>query len=428
MKKFGDGRDWFFEKRFGMFVHWGIYAIPAWHEQHQYRLNVPRDQYAALMHQFNPAAFNPDQWLDLAEEVGMRYICFTTKHIDGFCMWNTAQTDYNVMHTPYGKDILGLLAEACHRRNFPLCLYYSIVDMHQKNYPTAGRRYEKRAPDHDDEPDLGKYIDFVKAQVHELCTQYGELHGFWWDANELEYHDPSINNTIRKLQPKAVINNRGCDDGDFGTPERESETAMAETEPVLRFPRPTEAVNSVGVESWGYREDEDYYSVHHLIDSIDKILSKGGNYLLNVGPEASGRIPQKAAILLRRIGSWYNTVKESFEGAEPATELLGGPGLYLTRRGNKTLYVHFYGLPYSDAVLLPFVKPSLRRATLLNTGKPVEFHIDPHHPRYCMRNEKVLKLQHLPVNDFANEVMVVRLDFDEPVKRSDGTPPAPFWG
>lgn len=409
--RFGDGRDWFFEKRFGMFVHWGIYAIPGWHEQHQFQLRVPRDEYVKLAGQFNPVAFNPDAWLDLAEAAGMRYITFTTKHIDGFCMWHTAQTDYNVMHTPYGRDVLDMLAEACHRRRFPLCLYYSIVDMHQKNYPTAGRRYEKPAPEPDDMPDLVKYIEFVKAQITELCTNYGEIHGFWWDANELEHRDPSINAMIRRLQPKAVINNRGFDEGDYGTPERESEHALAMTEPHKQFPNRTEACNSVGRESWGYRKDENYYAIHHLIDSIDKTLAKGGNYLLNVGPDANGIIPSEASAILRRIGAWYSRVWEAFDGAEPATELLAGPGVLLTRKGN-TLFVHFYGSPQTDAVVLPPITQLPRRAVLLNNGAQVMVTTEPL-PKFSTPPQRFLQLRRLPVNEMANEVMVVRLDFDQ---------------
>ncbi len=140
IKRFGDRRDWFFEKRFGMFIHWGLYAIPGWHEQHQWRGRVPRAEYVKLAQRWNPVKFDPDQWLDLAEEAGMKYVCVTTKHHDGFCLWDTKQTAFNTMNTPYGKDALKLLADACHRRGFPLCLYYSCVDWHHPHYPNQGRQ------------------------------------------------------------------------------------------------------------------------------------------------------------------------------------------------------------------------------------------------------------------------------------------------
>src|SRR5882672_3305396 len=214
--RFGDGRDWWFQKRFGMFVHWGLYAIHGIHEQEQWRFRVPRAEYVKLATQWNPVKFDPNRWLDLAAEAGMEYICLTTKHHDGFCLWDTRQTTYNTMNTPYGKDVLKMLADACHRRGVPLCLYYSIADWHHPNYPNQGRHHELQ-PQPGDEPDLMRYLEFLKAQVRELCTNYGAIHGFWWDMNVDKHVDPSINAMIRQLQPKAVINNRGVDEGDFGT-------------------------------------------------------------------------------------------------------------------------------------------------------------------------------------------------------------------
>lgn len=181
IERFGDGRDWFFDRPYGLFVHWGLYAIPAWHEQLQWRGPVPRNDYAKLCEQFDPVRFDPDAWLDLAEEAGMEYLCFTTKHHDGFCLWDTKQTDFNVMHTPHGRDVLGRVADACHRRRMPLCLYYSVVDWHHRNYPNQGRHHELPGPLPGDEPDLERYMAFLVEQVRELCTQYGEIHGFWWD-------------------------------------------------------------------------------------------------------------------------------------------------------------------------------------------------------------------------------------------------------
>ena len=218
---FGDGRDWFLEKRFGMFAHWGLYSIPAWHEQHQWRARVPRAEYVKLAQQWNPEKFNPEQWLDLLEEAGMRYLTLTTKHHDGFCLFDSAYTRFTSVHTPYKRDIVAMVADACHRRKLPLCLYYSIADWNHPNYPNQGRHHELPAPEPGDKPDWDAYLEFLKKQVSELCSNYGAIHGFWWDMNVSGYKDPSINAMIRKLQPQAVINDRGFDAGDFGTPERD---------------------------------------------------------------------------------------------------------------------------------------------------------------------------------------------------------------
>ena len=324
--RFGDGRDWFFEKRFGMFIHWGLYAIRGWHEQHQWRARVPRAEFVKLAQQWNPAKFNPHAWLDLLQETGMKYLCLTTKHHDGFCLWDTKQTAFNTMNTPYRRDILGLLADACHQRRVPLCLYYSIADWNHPNYPNQGRHHELE-PQPQDSPAWGKYLEFLKAQVRELCSNYGEIHGFWWDMNVPQHKDPSINAMIRQLQPKAVINNRGFDDGDFGTPERDYEKDDA-----TAFPRPTEACQSVGMESWGYRRDEDYYTDRHLMRSIDRYLARDGNYLLNVGPKPDGTIPKESTAILHRIGKWYRAVKESLEGVQPASQLTTNRNVMLSRR------------------------------------------------------------------------------------------------
>ncbi|MCC6446488.1 MAG: alpha-L-fucosidase [Armatimonadetes bacterium] len=408
--RFNDARDWFFEKRFGLFVHWGLYAVPGWHEQHLYRKGMRRSDYAALIGRFNPVRFDPDAWLDLAEEAGMEYVCFTAKHIDGFCMWATDETPYNVMNTPYARDILAALAEACHRRGFPLCLYYSIVDEHHPSYPNAGRAYELPAPDPGDDPDEERYMAFLTRQVRELCTRYGEIGGFWWDANILGRRDPSVNAMIRSLQPGAVINDRGFDEGDFGTPERDYADSARE---MARFETPVEACQSVGSQSWGYRADEDYYTDAHLIRHIDRILSKGGNYLLNVGPRPDGTFPEGPVAILRRLGAWYRSVRESFIGCEPASGLASNRDVLLTRRGD-TLYVHLHREPPATAVLLHPIERLPYRAVLLNTGQPVEADVEALPGCHHLTPNRCLRLKNLPVNGITAAGYVIRLDFEGP--------------
>lgn len=407
MHHFGDGRDWFFEARFGMFVHWGIYAVAGWHEQHQWRGRVPRTEYVKLAGQWNPVKFDPDQWLDLAESAGMRYVCLTTKHHDGFCLWDTKLTDFNTMNTPYGRDIVGMLAEACHRRKLPLCLYYSCADWHHPNYPNEGRHHELE-PQPGDEPDLMKYLDFLKGQVRELCTNYGEIHGFWWDMNVPGHVDPSINNMIRQLQPSCVINNRGYDEGDFGTPERDYDASADET---VGEGRPVEACQSVGIEAWGYRKDEDYYTDRHLLRSLDKFMARGANYLLNVGPTGEGIIPPEAESILRRIGTWYGSVKESLLDVQPASNLTVNRQVLLTRRGN-TVYVHLHRDPVTSAVKLKPLDVLPNSAVLLNDGREVECAVDLL-PSEHMDFKPCLRLKNLPVNELCNTVLVAKLEFED---------------
>lgn len=407
--RFGDGRDWFFDHRYGMFVHWGLYSIPGWHEQHQWRGRVSRDEYMKLASQWNPTKFNPEQWLDLMEEAGMKYITLTTKHHDGFCLWDTKQTSFNTMNTPYKKDVIGMLSDACHKRKIPLCLYYSIADWNQPNYPNQGRHHELQ-PQPQDSPDWDKYMVFLKEQVRELCSNYGEIHGFWWDMNVPVHKDPSVNTMIRKLQPKAVINNRGFDSGDFGTPERDYDSAAAEAK---GFSTLVEACQSVGMESWGYKKDEDFYTDRHLIASIDRYLARDANYLLNVGPTSEGLIPEEAAAILKRIGKWKKSVDESYRQVQTNSELVSTPGVLVTQRNN-TLYIHLNKIPVGNGIKLKPINVLPVKATLLNTGKPIDSAVNLC-PSDHATQQPYLRLRNLPANELSNTVLVAKLEFDRPL-------------
>ena len=411
IKRFGDGRDWFFENRYGMFVHWGLYSIPGWHEQHQWRARVPRAEYEKLAKQWNPTKFNPEQWLDLMEEAGMKYITLTTKHHDGFCLWDSKQTTFNTINTPYKRDVLGMLSDACHKRNIPICLYYSIADWNQPNYPNQGRHHELPAQPQDS-PDWDKYIEFLKAQVRELCTNYGEIHGFWWDMNVPQFKDPSVNIMIRKLQPKAVINNRGFDEGDFGTPERDYDNAAAEAQ---SFDRLTEACQSVGMESWGYKKDEDYYTDRHLISSIDRYLARDANYLLNVGPNGEGIIPKDAAEILRRIGQWKKSVDESYHEVQTDCNIVSASGVIVTKR-DQTVYIHLNRVPVGTGLKLKPINVMPSKATLLNNGNPIDCAVNLC-PSDHSTQQPYLRLRNLPANELANTVLIAKLEFDRPLDK-----------
>ena len=289
------------ENKFGMFIHWGFYALTGIQEQAFARMDIPREKYEALMHEFNPTEYDPEKWVLLAKEAGMEYICFTTKHHDGFCMWDTAYTDYKITNTPYGKDTLKMLADACQKHGMLLSLYYSNPDWHHPNgYNPASTHQWKAITDNG--VDTETYRKYVKDQVRELLTNYGPIYTFFWDIPPKAY-DPSFNELIRELQPGIYINDRGYDAGDFSTPEREYTATGSQ-----RFTRMTEACNSVGVQSWGYREGEDFYSLRHLTTSIDRIMAMGGSYLLNVGPDAKGVITEEYAERIRAVRIFWKIV------------------------------------------------------------------------------------------------------------------------
>jgi alpha-L-fucosidase len=261
-------------------------------------------------------------------------------------------------------------------------------------------------------------MEFLRAQVKELCSDYGEIHGFWWDMNVPGYKDPSVNAMIRKLQPKAVINNRGFDDGDFGTPERDYDSGAAEAR---AFDRPTEACQSVGMESWGYKKDEDYYTDRHLMRSIDKYLSRDANYLLNVGPTGEGIIPPEASSILKRIGNWYYAVRESYSDATPSAGIVSGNTAMVTTR-DKTIYLHFNRDVTGNGVKLKPINVLPSKATLLNNNSKVECVVNLL-PSDHAEQKPYLRIRKLPANEMSNTVMVVRLDFDVPLNEvSSGKP------
>ena len=207
------------KNKLGMFVHWGLYSITGFHEQALARLDMNHADYEAMKNRFNPTKFDPEEWVFLAKSAGMKYICFTAKHHDGFCMWDTKQTDYSIMNTPYGKDVLKMLAAACEKHGMLLSLYYSNPDWHHPlGYnPESSHQWKAK---YKETVDTEGYREFVRAQVTELLTGYGKIYTFFWDIPP-KIQDTSMNELIRRLQPDILINDRGWSEGDFSTPERD---------------------------------------------------------------------------------------------------------------------------------------------------------------------------------------------------------------
>ena len=419
MQHFGDGRDWFFENRFGLFLHWGLYSIPGWREQHAWRLRVPRDEYEQLVARFNPKAYDPHAWLDLAAEVCMQYAVLTAKHHDGFCLFKSEHTDFHAGNSPADRDLFAQFMRATHDRGLPAEAYYSVPDWHHPHYPHQGRSHELPESHPGDCPDHNKYIAYLRAQVRELCTNYGELHGIWWDLNVTGDNDPAIHAMVRTLQPKAVINNRGFGEGDYSTPERE--WGGEEVTRPRAFEKPVEACNSIGMQSWGWRGDEDYYAPRHIQASMAVILAKGGNYLLNVGPKPDGSIADGHADYLRGIGRWYAAVKEALIDVEYVTDALGndtaGSGLELTRRG-RHVYLILTQPPAGDAILLHPWREKPNEVTCLNPGwrgdnsPAIEAVVALIPSTFWIGGGETLRLRRLPVDAGTADVPVIRITFE----------------
>ncbi len=396
------------ENKFGMFIHWGFYAQTEYQEQAFARLDMKREDYEPLAKTFDPIEYDPEKWVLMAKSAGMKYICFTAKHHDGFCMWDTKYTDYNIMNTPYGKDVLKMLADACRKHDMLLGIYYSNPDWHYEyGYnPKSSHQWKARR---DVEPDIDKLKTYIKNQVTELLTNYGPIYTMFWDIPP-RIEDRSINELVRRLQPGIFINNRGFDEGDFSTPEREFEV-ISESK---RFPKMTEANNSLGEQSWGYRADEDFYSIRYLTGAIDRYMSMGASYLLNVGPDAKGNITREYADRLATIGNWYNRMEGALECHEhdDFPYKLRSKSFVATKKNGKS-YFHFYNGISSSAVCFseyPTIPKSVR---LLNTGKDLKFSVEKM-PAFSGNDGlagEYLRLSGIPIDLLENEAIVIEIEW-----------------
>lgn len=400
------------DRRLGLFIHFGLYSVLGYHEQALMRLNMPREEYEPLIHKFNPYVFDAEEWVRFAKECGMSYICITTKHHDGFCLWDTKQTDYNVMNTPFKRDIIKEFSDACQKYDVDFALYYSIPDWHHPN-AYSPKSTHQIPPRPTDEPNMKVYIEFVKRQITELLSNYGRICGMSWDIPP-NIEDNSLNELVRKLQPGIRIDDRGFGGGDFVTPER-GEFGIPQTP----YTKLTEAWESVGGQSWGYRYHEDYFTARYLEAFIDGTLCQGGNYLLNVGPTPDGSIPPYAYSLVHTVGKWYNMVKKSYYGEYPTnmlsnhTELYGDQSEFLVTRDKNTLYLHFNKYPVQCGVCLCPITILPEKVVLLNTGTSPDFALDkmPRLFEYPFGQTPFLHIYNLPFEQLGNEVPVLQITF-----------------
>lgn len=333
-----DRTAWWRDARFGMFIHWGLYAIPADGEWHQNTHRMQVRDYEPFAARFQPEHFDARAWVKAARDAGMAYIIVTAKHHDGFSMFDTKQSDYNVARaTPWRHDPMKDLAAECRRQGMRLGFYYSLMDWHHPDY-LPRREWEKDARPADG-ADMDRYIAFVKAQLTELLTHYGPVAVIWfdggWEHTAAEWHAGELLDLIHRLQPATLVNDRSNLPGDFTTPEQRIPVrAMADG----RLWETCMTMNN----SWGYaRADDAWKPPAALIRNLADVAGKGGNFLLNVGPTADGEFPPEATERLAAIGRWMRANGASIRGTE------GGPFDRLpfdgrvTRKGN-TLYAHVF--------------------------------------------------------------------------------------
>jgi alpha-L-fucosidase len=355
--------QWFPQRRFGMFVHFGIYALLGQGEWAQYERSIPRAEYQALAQRFDPADFDADAWVQLAQDAGCRYITFTVKHHDGFCLFDSALTDYKITNTPFGRDLTGELIAACQRRDMPIILYYSQPDWHHPNYVhLPGAFKDLNEPPPGQQPDWEQYRAYLHGQVQELCTQYGRIDGIWFDGShksEETWQGRQLYHMIKGYQPWAVVNERARY-GDFFTPER---SLPPEEVSGYLF----ECCQSVSQIDWGYSENVPQYSVPNLIESLVRVVSKGGNFLLNVGPTANGVVPAAQQQRMRAVGRWLDVHGEAVYGTQASWIDTGSSDVLTTRKGND-LYVLLCRWPEADRLTILGLDQCPESAFLLRGG------------------------------------------------------------
>lgn len=346
--------DWWRDAKFGMFIHWGLYAIPAgtWKgaqiagigEWIMHRARIPVAEYEQLAAQFNPVKFDAAEWVSLAKRAGQKYLVITSKHHDGFCIFDSAVTDYNIVDaTPFGRDVLKELAAECQNQGIKLGFYYSQTqDWHHPDGDGNDWDYDESQKDFDD------YIrNYVASQVTELLTNYGPIAVIWFDTPKGITVEQSqfLLELVHSLQPDCLVCGRlGNALGDYASA---GDNKIPQQLTDLDWETPA-TIN----DTWGFKSyDHNWKSREDLIRKLVDIVSKGGAYLLNVGPTAEGVIPQPSVERLEAIGAWLDVNGDSIYGTRPGP-IQGVEWCRSTRKGN-TIYLHVFDWPQDGVIHLP---------------------------------------------------------------------------
>lgn len=362
---------WWREARFGLFIHWGPVSLKGTEIGWSRGDPVPVEEYDGLYRRFNPTNFNAVAWARAARDSGARYLVLTSKHHDGFCLWDSPSTDYNIVHTPFGRDVVRELAAACRREDIRFCLYHSICDWRHPDYPlgSPGGKSRKAAPDMD------RYNRYLKDQVAELILNYGPLGLIWFDG---EWEEPwtaargiDLYRHCRRLQPSILINNRvgkgrrdmegttaaGAFAGDFDTPEQR--VGNFETN------RPWESCITLG-RQWSWKPGEPIKSLKECVETLVRTAGGGGNLLLNVGPMPGGEIEPRQLARLEELGRWLGENGRSIYGTRGGPFKPGAWGA--TTHTGDTLFVHVLNWQGGDSIRLPAPGRPITNAAVLGGG------------------------------------------------------------
>jgi len=383
--------EWFREARFGMFIHWGLYAIPAgeWKGERagaEWILQtnqIPVNEYEELVPQFNPVDFDAEAWVLLAKEAGMKYITITTKHHDGFCLFDSEFTDYDILATPFKRDIMDEMAKACRKHDIRICWYYSIMDWHHQDY-LPRRKWEDRSAEG---ADLERYYSYMRSQLKEILTNYGDISVLWfdggWEDSWTQVLGHELYEYVLSISPTTLTNNRIGKEawmsdlalrdgyaGDFDTPEQQIPSRIGkkgwdwETCMTLN-------------DHWGYcKRDKNWKWSSDIILKLVDIVSKGGNFLLNVGPDEKGNIPEASVDRLKSAGKWLKVYGESIYGSQASKYGQPNWGRFTYKQdknGDEKLFIHLVEWPEGSEVIIPEIEKTAKACYLLSNGKKVNY-------------------------------------------------------
>lgn len=383
--------SWFVRGRFGLFIHWGLYSLAARHEWVKNRELLSDEHYQRYFDHFYPDLFNPALWAQEAKNAGMKYVVVTSKHHEGFCLWDSKLTDYKVTKTPWGKDVLKPIGKAFRDEGFEIGFYHSLIDWHHPEFPIDGlhpMRDDIAFREAQKHRDIRKYAKYLHGQTRELLTQFGKLQVMWFDFSypqrddgwskgkgKEDWQSEKLLKMVRELQPGILVNDRLDIPGDIKTPEQYQPRAWLEVDGKRVLWETCQTLNG----SWGYdRDNMDWKPVEMLVKMLIDTVSKGGNLLLNVGPNARGEFEPKAVERLRGIGEWMRLHSRSIYGCTASDPAIAGPppDCRYTQNGNR-LYLHLFSWPFKH-VHLDGLAGRVEYAQLLNDASEVQMRvIDP---------------------------------------------------
>ena len=415
--------QWWTDARLGMFIHWGLYSLPARHEWIRNFERIPNEEYQKYFDIFNPDLYNPKEWAKMCKAAGMKYAVITTKHHEGFCLFDSKYTDYKSVNTPYGKDIIREWVDAFRAEGIKIGFYYSLIDWHHpdftidRNHPlrqTSDSAYDRVNKGRD----MAKYRTYLKNQVRELLTNYGEISVLWLDfsypgKNGKGHDDWDAENLlkmVRQLQPNIIVNNRLDLDGieganDFVTPEQFKVAKWPEKDGKKLAWETCQTFSG----SWGYHRDENTWkSTPQLLELLIESVSKGGNLLLNVGPTGRGVFDIRAQDRLKAMGEWMQFNSRSIYGCTQAPPDFIAPAntLYTYNPTTKRLYIHLLSYPM-ERLVLKGMEGKIKYVQFLHDASEVKF-AKPHWSGYADAEKGDLTLE-LPVQKPSVEIPVLEV-------------------